>query len=203
LSHEARIAETLHAASRTLNMNGFVAGCGAAETVRQPFDHKVSAAGVRHLRIENTAGTIHITASNRPFIDVTGTKTANDMTSLGNIIVEIRKEGDTMIVATKYAGKTRGGVEYRISAPAAVALDVQNAAGTADVSGMTGDVRVSTEVGTIDADLGKVDGRRLVDLSTTTGKIKLTVSRDSSARVQAYSGVGNVSSHFRRHLGDT
>jgi hypothetical protein len=172
-------------------------GClGATQHVSEPFDHKVSAAGVTHVEVHNLAGEIRITGSNAPLVDVAGTKTANDATSLGNIVVQVRKEGDTLTVATQYADGTHGGVRYDISLPAAVSLDVTNAAGTVTINGIRGNVTVSTKVGTIDADLGTVGTNRSVDLSTSAGRVRLSIADDSSARVDARTAVGDISTDF-------
>jgi hypothetical protein len=175
-----------------------LAGCfGTSGHVTEPFDHKLSAAGVTNVQIRNVAGTIRVTASNASVIDVAGAKTANDTTSLGNTIVQIRKEGSTLTVATQYAGGMHGGgVRYVISVPPSVSLDVSNTAGTVDVSGVRGNVSVTTRVGTIDADLGTVSDHRSIDLSTTTGRLHVSIASDSSARVDARTAVGDISSDF-------
>jgi len=86
-----------------------------------------------------------------------------------------------------------GGVRYRIVVPAGASLQVSNLAGAVDVTGVRGNIDVVTQAGEITVDAGRVSGDRSISLRATTGAVRLTVARQSSARVEAYSTVGDFS----------
>jgi hypothetical protein len=176
-----------------------VCACAGAfgERVHEQFHQLVSVSGVPTVRVDNVAGTIRIDAWPKPTVSVEATKYGYDAGEVRNIAIDIRTEGSTIFIATKYRGVThQGGVRYTIWVPANAAVDVRNVAGTVDLAGVAGNVTVETQAGSVGADLGRVDGDRSIDLHATTGAIKLSMTRDSSASVEASSVVGAFSSDF-------
>ncbi|MBV9057085.1 MAG: DUF4097 family beta strand repeat protein [Candidatus Eremiobacteraeota bacterium] len=87
-------------------------------------------------------------------------------------------------------------MRYRLLVPARVALEVSNDAGGVSVAGLSGDVSVETQAGTIRTDFGKVALRRSIVLRATTGSIHCSLSRDSDATIDVSSSVGSISSDF-------
>ena len=162
----------------------------AHETVHQ------SIAGVPAVvRIDNVAGSVRVDGSPRAAVDVEATKFASGETELRSIHIDVRKEGNDVVVATSYEGGTHGGgVRYRITVPSAAAVRIDNVAGAVDVAGVGGDLSVETQAGRITADCGRVEGNRSIDLDATTGAVDLTIARDSNATVEAHSTVGHISS---------
>lgn len=81
----------------------------ARETVRQ------SVPGVLAIvRVHNVAGTVRVDGSSRAAVDVEATKFASGETELRSIHVDVRKEGNEVVVETTYEGSTHGGgVRYR------------------------------------------------------------------------------------------
>jgi len=170
-------------------------GCtGFSERARETVHQSI--AGVPAIvRVDNVAGTVRVDGSSRDGVDVEATKFASDETELRSIHVDVRKEGNDVVVATSYEGGTHGGgVRYRITVPSATAVRIDNVAGAVDVTGVSGDLSVETQAGRITADCGRVDGTRSIDLNATTGAVELTIARDSSATIDARSTVGHITS---------
>jgi hypothetical protein len=155
------------------------------ERVHEQFHQSVPVSGAASVHVENIAGSIRIDAWQKPSAELHAIK------------IDIRSEGGSISIATRYSGEThRGGVRYAIEVPANASLDVKNVVGLVEVTGVQGDVSVGTQAGAITADLGRVDGNRTITLSATTGAIRLRLSPDSSASVEAASAVGAISSEF-------
>jgi len=165
------------------------------ERVHESVHRTVVSGDAPAVRVDNVAGAIRIDGWNRPLVDVQATKYGYDERELSGISIDAGREGDEIIVATRYGGGVHGGgVRYRIAVPYGASLHVGNVAGTVDVAGVRGDVAVETQAGQITADAGVVRGNRSVDLRATTGAIALTIAPGSSARVEAESTVGDFSS---------
>lgn len=165
--------------------------------VQEQFHQSVPVSGVPTVHVDNVAGNVRIRAWNKPTVDVEATKNASETSELRGITISIHSVGTNIFVATKYSSSTHsGGVTYSISVPSNASLEIKNVAGTVDIVGVHGSVGVKTQAGTIAADLGRVDGNRLIDLSATTGTVRLSIARNSSASVNATSTVGGFSSDF-------
>ncbi len=182
-----------------------LSGCGAlaacsgsfGDRVQEQFAQSVAAGPATAVHVNNVAGEIRIRGWHQPRVDVKATKYGNDMEDLRSIAIVVRTGAGGISISTNYTGSSHnGGVRYVISVPAAAPIDVSNIAGTVDISGARGNVTVQTQAGTIDADVGRVDGSRAIDLSATTGTIRLAVASDSSATVSSTSTVGAFSSNF-------
>lgn len=172
-------------------------GCtGFSEHARETVHQRVAGTPAM-VRVHNVAGTVRVEGSSRAAVDVEATKFASGETELRSIHVDVRKEGNEVVVATTYEGSTHGGgVRYRITVPSGVAVDVDTVAGAVDVAGVSGDLSVETQAGRITADCGRVAGNRAIVLDATTGAIDLTLARDSSATIDARSTVGHISSEL-------
>lgn len=182
-----------------LSALGTLAGCTGSfgDRVQEQFAQSVAAGPATAVRVNNVAGEIRIRAWHESRVDVKATKYGNDMEDLRSIAIVVRSGADGISISTNYTGGSHsGGVRYVISVPAAAPIDISNIAGTVDITGVRGNVTVQTQAGTIDADVGRVDGNRAIDLSATTGTIRLTVASDSSATVRAASTVGAFSSNL-------
>ncbi|MBV8196809.1 MAG: DUF4097 family beta strand repeat protein [Candidatus Eremiobacteraeota bacterium] len=168
-------------------------GARMHETVR----HSVDADGIVRLRLENTAGTVRVEGSAKSAIDVEAIKSGYSAEELRAIAIAIDRVGDVLRVQTLYKSDFHtGGVRYRIAVPARIALEVNNAAGTVDVAGLSGDLSIDTQAGAIKADLGKVTLGRSVVLHATTGSIRASLARDSDVTIDAHTTVGSISSDF-------
>jgi len=171
--------------------------CGFGSEVRQQVHQTIPAAAAPAIHLENAAGSVQIDAWSKSVIDLSATKSANTLEALRNVQIDVRTESDGIFITTKYAGASHeGGVSYVLTVPANSSLDVRNGAGSVGITGVRGSVAVTTQAGSITATLGTVAGSRSVVLGATTGSIRLFVGAGSSARVQARSSVGSVSTGF-------
>ena len=189
-------------AARTVPLAALLAlgACaGTFSQVHERFHQTIPVSGAPTVHIDSVAGQIRINAWAKPTVAVEATKYGRDAEELHTVMIDAHAEGRNIFIATKYSGNTHeGAVNYTISVPANASLEIKNVAGTVDIAGVHGDVAVATQAGTIAADLGKVHGNRSIDLSATTGTVRLSIARDSSASVEAHSTVGDFSSDFPR-----
>lgn len=178
-----------------------LAGCfssGSFEKRYAESDHKtLAAAGVKTLRVENVAGRVRVEATNANTVEVDATKRATSLDALKQIHIDIKIDGDTIaVVSTNDGVVSNANVDFTIKAPASLALNVTNTAGTTRATGFTNDVSVSSQAGTIDVDMAKLGGAQRIDLSGTAGTVSLTMPRHSDATVDAHSTVGSLHSDF-------
>ena len=174
-----------------------LAACAGSfdERVHQEVQQAMALEAPGTVNVENIAGTVTVTTWAKPRVDIRATKYGYDAQELRSITIDVRKEGRSIFIATRYgSGMHRGGVRYRIQLPASASVHVSNVAGSVDVSGLRGDVSVQTQAGTIVADLGRVAGARSVDLQATTGAIRVWIAPDSDVNVDVHSTVGAFSS---------
>jgi hypothetical protein len=113
-----------------------------------------------------------------------------------NINIDVVSQGNTVTIATKYRGFASGGVRYTISLPAGSSLDVNNTTGAIRIGGVDGNVTAGTQTGEVDASVGRVTGRRAIELTATTGSVRLDIDQNSDARVDATTTIGDVKSNF-------
>jgi hypothetical protein len=178
-----------------------LAGCFSGNLDDSRYQEQVHrtlpSAGVKTLSVDNTAGRVRVEAWNQPDVRIDATKKARDAQGLAAMHIDISSAGDTINVKSVYdVGISNGNVEYTIKAPASLAVHVSNIAGTARVDGFIGNVHVDTQAGTVDVTLPKLGGDQVVDLSTTTGTLALSIPKNSNATVKAHTTVGTFSSDF-------
>jgi DUF4097 and DUF4098 domain-containing protein YvlB len=167
------------------------------ERVHEQFHQTIDSGSSPSVTVDNVAGTVTIETWTKPSVDVSATKYGYDASELRGITIDVSRGAAGISIKTRYEGDNHnGGVRYTIAVPQASSLDVGNVAGAVRVAGVTGDVTVETQAGTVDARLGKVDGNRSIDLRATTGTVTLWLARDSSASLEAQSVVGSFSSDF-------
>lgn len=171
--------------------------CGFGSTVREQVHQTVADPGSAAIHLSNDAGSVTVTAWDKPTVDIQAVKSADSLQGLREMTVAVRRGPGGIYIQTQYTGSIhQGGVRYTLSVPANAALDVRNGAGSVTVGGTHANVTVDTQAGSITADLGTVAGSRAVALNATTGSVRLTIARDSSAKVDAHSSVGSVHSDF-------
>jgi DUF4097 and DUF4098 domain-containing protein YvlB len=167
--------------------------------------------------LENVSGQIVITPSGSEVVDIAAVKRAANEGALASITVRIDKDGNPareVDIRTRYEHGGHGGsVDYTLSVPRRATLKISNVAGNiiangfandvsaSDVSGnvsvenVDGNLRVRTVNGGIIASVMRV-GSRIVSLHSVSGKVKLTIPRDSGAVVRAESMSGGFQSDF-------
>jgi len=164
------------------------------DRVREQVHRSIETGAAPVVRVDNAAGSVTIRAQARNGVSVDATKYGSDLQEVRNVAVTVRATGEGIAIATSYGdGMHGGGVRYRIVVPAGASVQVSNLAGAVDVTGVRGNIDVATQAGEITVDAGRVAGDRSISLRATTGAVKLTVARQSSARVEAYSTVGDFS----------
>ncbi|MBV8344235.1 MAG: DUF4097 family beta strand repeat protein [Candidatus Eremiobacteraeota bacterium] len=167
---------------------------GFGDRAREEFHAAVDAGAGVTVHVDNIAGSVNVGAWPRPSVDVRATKYGRDAAELRSVKIDVRRTGGDVYVKTSYEGLNHGSVRYRLSVPSDASLQISNVAGAVDVAGITGDVTVETQAGAIAANVGRVEGERTIDLRATTGAVDLSIAPDSSARVEASSTVGAITS---------
>ena len=168
--------------------------------VHETVHRSVPAAGLQAVHVDNSVGAVTIRAWDKPTVDVVAVKDARSVDDLKNIVINVESRGSTIKIATvNNAGGgfwNGGGVGYTILVPANSSIDVTNGTGGIRISGVRGNVVARTTTGGMEANLGRVDGKRAIDMQVTTGGIDVTIARDSSATVEMHATVGGVKSEF-------
>lgn len=172
-----------------------LAACSGTQ-VHERFHQSVSTGDAPIVRIDNSVGEIRVTGWQKHSIEIDAVKDAMSVDAVRNIDIDVQSQGNTVTIATKYRGMGSGGVAYTISLPAETSLDVRNTTGAIRIGGADGDVTAGTQTGEIDASLGRVTGRRAIQLTATTGSVRLDIDPHSDARVDAHTTIGDVNSDF-------
>jgi DUF4097 and DUF4098 domain-containing protein YvlB len=164
--------------------------------VRETVHKSVSVGAAPSVRVDNAVGQVTITGWDKHAIDIEAVKSGMSEDAIRNIDVDVQTQGNTVTIATKYHGFGSGGVRYTISVPAGASLDVSNTTGAIRIAGVEGDVSATAQTGEVDASIGRVSARRAIDLTATTGAVRLELDPHSDARVEAQTTVGDVKSDF-------
>jgi DUF4097 and DUF4098 domain-containing protein YvlB len=167
---------------------------GFGERVHEDFHATLDAAADATVHVDNVAGTVKVDAWPKPAVEVRATKYGHDAAELRSVKIDVRREGKDVYVKTLFEGLNHGEVRYRITVPSDASLQISNVAGAVDLAAVTGDVSVETQAGAITASVGRVAGDRSIALRATTGAVDLSIAPDSSARIEATSTVGDVTS---------
>lgn len=170
-------------------------GCSGSQ-VHETVHNSVSVGAAPSVRIDNAVGAIHVTGWQKNTIDIKAVKDGMSIQAVRNIDIDVQTNGNDVTIATKYHGFGNGGVAYTISVPAGASLDVTNSTGEIRIDGVDGDVKAVAQTGSVDANVGRVNGQRSIDLTATTGSIRLAIGSHSDARVDARASVGDVRSDF-------
>jgi DUF4097 and DUF4098 domain-containing protein YvlB len=159
-------------------------------------------AAVHFVRVQNVSGPITISGSNSDTVAVDATLHAGSQDAINRTHVEYDRHGDSLDVSTRYDksgwfGNSNGaGVDYTISVPAKTDVEVENVSGPITIRGVSGDVRASQVSGPVRAALGRIDGSRDVNIKAVSGMIALSITRNSSATLNAESISGGVHAFF-------
>lgn len=165
------------------------------ERVHESFHQTIDAGTAPLVRVDNVAGTVRIDGRPKSVVDVVATKYGHDAQELRDVTIDVRRKGGEVSVLSSYAGGMHGGgVRYRIAVPSDASVSIVNVAGSVEIVGVRGNVDVRTQAGEITASAGRVSGNRSIDLRATTGAVALSIAPQSSARVEAYSAVGEFTS---------
>lgn len=157
--------------------------------------------GVHFVRVQNVSGPITVNAGGNT-VSVNATLNAGSQSAIDRTHVDFDQHGDSLDVSTRYDksglfGNSNGaGVDYAITVPARTDVEVENISGPITIQGVLGDVRASQVSGPVRATLGRIDGSRDVNIKAVSGRIVLSIARDSSATLNAESISGSVRAFF-------
>jgi DUF4097 and DUF4098 domain-containing protein YvlB len=179
------------------------AGSFGSHNVEVRFHRTVAAAGATQLSIANVAGSIAVTAWDKPAVDVSAVIYGADKNAVDRTHVTANRNGSQIEVKTDYDssgsffGNHNGGeVDYTIRAPRSLSVSVTNISGPTTLIGLGGNVDASEVSGRLDASLGQLTGTRNVHLAAISGRITVHIKRNSDARVNASTISGPVTLFF-------
>jgi putative adhesin len=172
-----------------------LAACGGTQ-YREPFHQTVSTGAAPSVRIDNSIGEIRVSGWQKHSIEIDAVKSGMNEDAVRNISIDVQTQGASVTISTKYHGFAGGGVAYTISVPAGASLDINNTTGAIRIEDVDGNVTAGTQTGQVDASVGRVTGRRAIELTATTGSVRLNIDPNSDARVDASTTIGDVSSDF-------
>jgi len=184
-----------------LGMNPALAG--AKEKYEEKFEKTVSLAINGKVKLSNISGDVFVETWNRAEVKIDALKvsTASSLSkakeNIAKVKIEVRKEGDTVIIETKYPKprikKLRVSVDYRLMIPKQAAAKVgtvsgdvvvENTAGFLAAKTVSGDVKVTKSakgaiVESVSGDLEVFEVMGDVDAETVSGSITLSSIRGS------------------------
>jgi hypothetical protein len=168
--------------------------------VHETVHRSIPAASLRTVHVDNSVGGVTMRAWNKPMIDVVAVKSARSVDDLKNIAINVESRGSVISITTVNNGAgdfwNGGGVEYTIRVPKNLSVDITNGTGGIRISGVEGNIMARTTTGGMQADLGRVAGKRNIDMRVTTGGIDVTIARGSSATIDMHAAVGGVTNEF-------
>ena len=200
-----------------LALSGCVAGDFGAP-FRTTVEESRPLAANGEFRLQNTNGSVRVTGWDQPRVRIEAVKHARSERALEELKVEITGEGDRLSVRSRFPRPQwmggSGRVDYRVSVPRGVRVELGNVNGrvevegvagavkaktvngSVDVAGAAGEVEASAVNGSVEVQLARVDPAGRSELSTTNGSVRLTLPRDASAEVEAHTVNGRVGCDF-------
>ncbi len=146
------------------------------------------------LRLEGVNGTITVTGgSESASVTISGERrvgsdsAADAEAHLRELEVRVEERGDEVYVRTVQPSETRGRnyvVDYEITLPRGLTVQINNINGDIDLEGLAGDTLAELVNGQIDARVSVPVGG-VVDLSTVNGTIDVSVPVNTSAHLNA------------------
>ncbi len=183
-----------------LPLCGCTFSTSSSQNVHEQIHRTVAAGALQRVRIENVSGSITVTAGTGDTITVDATKSGSTSADLARTHVDISTSGNELSVKTDYDQSggswfgNRGGasVEYHLRVPARLALDVTNVSGALSITGAAGDVQASEVSGDVRASLGRVSGPRTIRITAVSGKIGVSIAKNSDVQVTAKTISGSI-----------
>lgn len=202
-----------------------------AETLSQTVDKTFDVRPGATFALDNVNGHVNVTSWDQPRIRVHAVKTVSrgddPRSALNALKVEMTPRDGGVTVHTVYPSHGSVGfldfltgnwsdakVEYDVTVPRSMSLDVETTNGTIEVNGVSGLLKVETTNGSIrldrcagnvdaettngrvTAELLSVDRTRSNRLTTTNGKIVLTVPSSLAADIDASTTNGSIDSEL-------
>ncbi len=172
------------------------------------FTRKIHVARDGRVTISNVSGDIVVTATSGDELSIDATKRWRGAKDLGDQVTIVVDDHPARVeIRTDYGSFRRGvdvAVDYKLSVPAGVALDVHSVSGQVHVAGVKGSVRLGTVSGSIttgdspaveyartvsgDVDLSGVSQNGVLSLSTVSGGIRIDGVRTRELALNTVSG---------------
>lgn len=165
------------------------------------------------LSVDTFAGSVTVRTGSPGEIRVVATKRAPRSSDLERIEVEMVEQGDGLEVRARNPRRvSNASVKFEITAPAGTRLDAHTGAGSMDVSGLQGGVRVDTGSGSVtlrdlkgDVDAhtgsGSIEARNVegrLTLDTGSGRVTIT---DVNGEAKVHTGSGGIDVYNARGTG--
>lgn len=168
-----------------------------------------------NVSIKNVAGSIDVTAWNKPQVELTVDKYGEAQSDLANTNVTIDRSQSDISINTQYRENRRGGlVEYRVRVPSGVKLRVENVSGPITVTGVSGaltaravsgairatglasDATVDSVSGGVQLRFTKVGQGQSITAKAVSGRIVIEMPTATSAKLTAKTVSGPIVSQF-------
>jgi DUF4097 and DUF4098 domain-containing protein YvlB len=169
--------------------------------------------------LNNVNGAVHISSWDRNEVQVDAIKRASTKEALDEASIAIDSASGSISIRTKYPEskhhKDSASVEYTLKVPRRARLSaVETVNGAVEVSGVSGDVkissvngpvtaqnlageaRLSTVNGSVKASFDKLEGTPSITLHTVNGSISLAIPDKANAEFNASTVHGGISSDF-------
>jgi DUF4097 and DUF4098 domain-containing protein YvlB len=139
--------------------------------------------------ISNIAGDISLTAGSGEEVSVEAVKrTRGDQSQLGSVRIEVDSGPGRVDVRTVHTGRNdRVSVDYTVTVPAGVSVDVHSISGSVKITGVRGSIRAETISGNVTA----TDTPRLASAKSVSGNVSVSGVSDGES-LSAGSVSGNV-----------
>jgi Uncharacterized conserved protein len=171
------------------------------------------------ISLNNVNGAVHISAWDRNEVQVDAIKRASTKEALDDAAIVIDSASSSISIRTKYPESNHhsnsASVEYTLKVPRHARLfAVETVNGSVEVSGVSGDVkissvngpvtaqnlageaRLSTVNGMVSASFDKLEGTPSISLHTVNGGISLAIPENANAEFSASTVHGGISSDF-------
>jgi hypothetical protein len=155
------------------------------------------------VQIDNFAGSVIVRAGQGTTVQVVATKKGAFSANLSGIQVETIPQGNSLLIQTrKPLGLDSLSVQIEVTTPAGTQLDAHTGAGSVQVSGLQGSVKVDTGAGSVD--LADVIGT--INAHTGAGSVTMTnadgtIQVDTGAGSIAYAGIPSGNCSFQSGTG--
>lgn len=172
----------------------FVVACDfedfAGDRFKEDFHNSFDVQPGGRLTLENSNGSVEITAWEKDAVDITGTKYASTENGLRDMRIDMVRSGNNVNIRTILPSGFRGGMgaKYIIRVPARYELDrIISSNGSVHVDSVAGNARVKTSNGSVH--ITRLAGR--LDVETSNGSIEIreqqgdTAVRTSNGRIDA------------------
>jgi hypothetical protein len=192
----------------------------AAPELSETFHQTCPLTETGRVSLDNVNGTVHITAWDRPEVQVDAVKRAKTADYLAQISIDIQTEPDSVRIRTRLPESRRGNnesgqVEYRVMVPRQARLDKINSVnGAVKLEGIGGATKASTVNGSLSAQqvsgvgsfssvngsvdvvCSALDAEKGLSLETVNGSVALTLPEDAQADIRADTLNGSIHNDF-------